>query len=138
MVTFHTHTLTFLSSYDISSHPKMIQLITGFIVSRPTQFINWLCTNTDSLSMAGTAKRCKTLPSFTRFCERETEREGDEGKKERRKITALTFKASEVCTCGCVDYLYVYLCVCRMTAHLVATDPISKQPLLCIKCLKNN
>ncbi len=67
MFTFHAHTLTFLSSYDISSHPKMIQLITGFIVSGPTQFINWLCTNTDSLSTAGTAKRCETLPSFTRL-----------------------------------------------------------------------
>lgn len=35
MLDFHTHTLTFffLSFYDISSHPNMIQLITGFIVS---------------------------------------------------------------------------------------------------------
>lgn len=33
MLTFHTRTLTFLSSYDISSHPKTMQLITGFIVS---------------------------------------------------------------------------------------------------------
>lgn len=44
MLTFHTRTLTSLSSYDISSHPKMIQLITCFIVSTLTRFINWLCT----------------------------------------------------------------------------------------------
>lgn len=93
MFTFHVHTLTFLSSYDISSHPKMIQLITGFIVGGPTQFINWLCTNTDSLSIAGTAERCETLPSFTCVCEREAEREGDEGKTERKEDYCFDFQS---------------------------------------------
>lgn len=35
--------------YDISYQAKKIQLITGFIVSRPTRPINRLCTNTDSV-----------------------------------------------------------------------------------------
>ncbi len=91
MLTFHNHTLTFLSSYDISSHPKMIQLITGFIVSRPGGFINRPCTNTDSLAAVGTAKGCKTLPSSARVSG-----SGDDGKTERRKIVVLTLKASGV------------------------------------------
>lgn len=105
MLTFHTHTLTFLSSYDISSHPKMIRLITGFIVSRATQFINWLCTNTDSLSMVSAAKKMQnTVVIHT--CLREKESEG-----EREQIIVLTFKVSGACSCGCEVYLHVYFCM---------------------------
>lgn len=59
MLSLHTRTQTFLSFHGVSSHPKTIQLITGFIVGRPTQFIDWLRTNTDSLSVVGTVGRKK-------------------------------------------------------------------------------
>ena len=103
MLTFHTHTLTFLSSYDISSLPKMIQLITGFIVSRLKQFINWLCSNTDSLFTVGASRRCKTLSSFT---ERGRPREGD-GRQTKR-----LFWLSK--SDGCVAHLHVHFCMFKI------------------------
>lgn len=75
-LTCHTRTLMFLSSYDISSHPKMIQLISGFFVSRPNQFIIWLYVNTDSLYLVGTVRWCKIPSSFARVWEKEICRKG--------------------------------------------------------------
>lgn len=78
MLEFYTYTLTFLSFYDISSHPNMIQLITGFIVStiyKLTVCKHWLI-------LCGLRHENMQNTAIVHMClwERVIE-EGDEGKR---------------------------------------------------------
>lgn len=127
MLTFHTHTLTLLSSYDISSHPEMIQLITGFIVSGPAQFINWLATEhwlTLRLVLRKDVKHCRHS--------RVSEREWDEWKAEWGEDHCFDFQCQwGVFIQGFVVYLMCLpLHMLNGFANLEAMDPISKKSTL--------
>ena len=115
-----THTLTFLSSYDISSHPQMIQLITGFIVSGPAQFINWLCTKhwlTLWLVLWKDVKHCRH--SHLSETGRPRGKEMRERLSERgwRWLFWRSMSVGWVHTGACC-VLDLYLCTCWMTLHI--------------------
>ena len=103
MLTLHTRTRTFVSSYDISSHPAMIPLITGFTVAVYKLAVY------KTLSHSLSVNRCNTLSSFTRVW--------DGGR--RGKIVVLTFKVRGVFSWGCVVYSISCLCMCGMTQHIL-------------------
>lgn len=106
----------------------MIQLITGFIVSGPTQFINCLCTNTDSLSVVGAAEKKKMQKHCRHSHSHVSVRGRLKGKTERREIIVLTVKVSGVCSCGC-GVVCLPLHVLNDCAHLVEMYPISKKKM---------
>lgn len=103
MMTFHTRTSSFLSSDDISAHLKMILLITGFIVGRPTQFINWLCTKHWLILYGWRRKRMQNTAVIHM-----TERDGDEGRVQKRKIIVLTFKVRGMCSYMGVSFVFMF------------------------------